>query len=345
MKIDRNPSAEEWDRYVKAHPQARVYHLHVWKGIIETSFGHPYHALCARDGGGRIRGILPLVFFRHFLFGRRLVSLPYVNYAGILADDLPAAHALAEAAIDLSRELRVRVCELRHLDMTLPEAWHVRTHKVTMWLDLAESPAAQWQGYRDKVRNQIRKAVRSGLTLQTEGESSLPEFYEIFARNMRDLGTPVYTRRFFEEILRRLPGHARLHLVRAGGMGGAAVAGAISLCYNETVEVPWAASLREARALCPNNLLYGGLIALSCHEGYRIFDFGRSTKGSGPWRFKKQWGTREIPCQWHTWVPEGEELPDLSPANPRFAPMISLWKRLPLAVTKVLGPPIVRHIP
>jgi FemAB-related protein (PEP-CTERM system-associated) len=211
-----------------------------------------------------------------------------------------------------------------------------------MLLPLASGIDAQWKQLNPKVRNQIRKAGKSGLTVQVGGKDLLPTFYAMFARNMRDLGTPVYGRVFFESILEVFPLHTRIFVVK---YRETPVAAGLSTIFRETMEVPWAGSLVEYRSMCPNMLLYWEAIQFGIQRRMKTFDFGRSTPGEGTYRFKAQWGAKAYPLVWEYWTKDGGPLPNISPTNAKFSLAIKLWKKLPLAVANLLGPTIVRAIP
>ncbi len=332
--------ASGWDDYVERHPTATNYHQLGWKSVIERGFGHKTHYLLARDGETLV-GLLPLVIMKSRLFGKFAVSMPFFNYGGMLADDEAIEEALLAAAKRTAIEEQSSHIELRH-QSTHGFGLQVRQHKVTMILDLAESVELQWKGLDAKVRNQVRKAEKSELSVETGGTDLLSDFYGVFCRNMRDLGTPVYGLSFFKEILRSFPSSTSIFVVR---LDGRPVAAGIASGFKETIEVPWASSLREYRNLCPNMLLYWSMISSSIDRGFRKFDFGRSTPGEGTHKFKEQWGAKSFPLAWEYWTGNAKDLPDLSPKNPKYERAIELWKRLPVAVANRLGPSIVRNIP
>lgn len=332
--------AANWDAYVAARADASGYHRMGWLRVAERAFGHAAYPLAA-FAGSRLAGVLPLVHIRSRLFGRFLVSLPFVNYGGLLADSPEASHALVEEADALMRGLGAGSIELRHVGKPRL-GLSAKSHKVTMLLDLPRDPDELWLGLRDKVRNQVRKAVKYGLVAAQGGAELLPSFYDVFAVNMRDLGTPVYSRRFFETIMDEFPGETRIVVVRDGA---AVVAAAFCYAHGSVFEVPWASSLRSHRQSCPNNLLYWECLGTACREGFSVFDFGRSSPESGPWRFKLQWGAREVPLSWEYLLADGAPLPDLNPANARFGLAIRVWRHLPVGLTRLLGPHIVRSIP
>jgi FemAB-related protein (PEP-CTERM system-associated) len=328
--------AAEWDAFVAGRSWAG-YHDWRWRGVFERAFGHRSIYLAARRGGN-IEGVLPLVFMQSAIFGRALHSLPFLNYGGISANSSETARALLDAAIDLARELRCRHLELRHTARQF-ENLPCRQHKVTMLLQLKEG---MWERIDRKVRNQIRKAEKSALTSERGGAELARDFYSVFSRNMRDLGTPVYSRRFFDEVLTTFPERTRVHVVR---LDGHPIAAALTYRTGERVEVPWASSLREHNSRCPNHLLYWGVIEAALAGGSEILDFGRSSPHEGTYRFKEQWGAEPTALHWEYYLADGDTLPDMSPKNPKFHAAVAIWKRSPLWLANAVGPHIVRLIP
>jgi serine/alanine adding enzyme len=340
IEITTNVQPAHWDAFVASCATATGYHGWRWRQVFENAFGHEAVYLAAVQRG-EIVGILPLVIFRSALFGRFAVSLPFVNYGGVCARDPAVAALLVEQAGTIAADARLAHVELRHTDRQLP-ALQARQHKVGMRLNLAPAAEDAWNAFDRKVRNQIRKAEKSGLVVRAGDGGLLRRFYDVFARNMRDLGTPVYSIRFFEEVLAAFPETSRVFLVE---QGDTPIGGAIALIHGDTLEVPWASSLREHRSLCPNNLLYWQIIQYAIEKGLSTFDFGRSTPNEGTFEFKKQWGARPFPLYWEYVLVGDAALPDMSPANPRFRAAVATWKRLPITVTNWAGPHIVRSIP
>jgi FemAB-related protein (PEP-CTERM system-associated) len=332
--------AGRWDDFVHSRDDATGYHLWSWQTIFRGALGHRCHYLIAARGE-EVVGVLPLVEIRSLLFGRALSSLPYVNYGGVLAADAESARLLFETAAGLARDRGLSYVLLRHRQGQFPQQ-PSRTHKVTMLLPLESSRDAMWDALDRKVRNQIRKAEKSNLLFSSGGIELVDEFYAVFARNMRDLGTPVYGRRLFEAILTQFPDQAKLHLVR---LDGQVVAGALSYGYRDWIEVPSASSLREHRALCPNHLLYWSIISQAITDGRRVFDFGRSTPGDGTYHFKEQWRARAEELRWEYWLKDGVELPSDDRHSAKFSAVIGAWKRLPVPLATLVGPAIARFVP
>lgn len=331
---------EEWDRYVDGRVDASVYHRAAWAGVIERSFRHQTKYLAA-VAGGHIVGVLPLVLFKTPLFGRFATSMPFVNYGGIVADSGEAAEALLTAAIEEARTANASYVELRHTRRMFPRL-PAQTHKVEMLLPLQATVDDQWRVLDRKLRNQVRKAEKSGLTVRSGGVELLESFYDVLARNMRDLGSPVHSKRFFESVLTTFHDRSRVLSVSSGPMP---IAASLVLWHGKEIEVPWASAIRSYNPLCPNVLLYWEMLKLAVERGFARFDFGRSTPHEGTYQFKEQWGAEPHQLYWEYWLSEGAQLPDRSPKNPKFGAAISTWQRLPVAVTRVLGPHIVRNIP
>lgn len=312
-----------------------------WLPVLEHGLGHTPYVLEAVDGE-RTLGWLPLAFVQSFLFGRYLVSLPYLNSNGVQAEDEATQRLLVDRAVQLADELRVRHLELRQEQAIEHPALTGRlTSKVHMRLALPDFPGPLWEKFPAKVRNQVRKGEKSGLSLAWGGAELLDEFYTVFSRNMRDLGTPVYGRALFAAILRQFAGSAELCVVRAGATPAAA---ALLLHGKGVTEVPSASSLREFNSTCANMFMYWNLLDRAIQRGQAVFDFGRSTVEGNTYRFKKQWGAVAEPAVWQYYSRDGAA-GDLRPDNPRYQRLIRIWQRLPVRLTRWLGPAIVRGIP
>jgi serine/alanine adding enzyme len=330
-----------WDAYVASHQDSTNYHQYGWRKVVEKSFGHKTYYLTAKNSGDDICGILPLVHMKSRLFGSFLVSLPFFNYGGLLCNGENYVEALLNNARSILEELCAAHVELRHMN-NHQNGLATKEHKVTMILELKKDEEAQWKSLDAKVRNQVRKAEKSGLYAVTGQLELLDGFYEVFCRNMRDLGTPVYGKNFFRNILETFPDTSRIISIM---LDGKTVASGLLTWFRDTLEVPWASSIRDYREMCPNNLLYWEAIRFAIRNGSRRFDFGRSTPDEGTYRFKKQWGALPYPLHWQYLLREGEDLPELNTKNPKFELAIKVWQRLPLMVTNLLGPRIVQNIP
>jgi len=340
LTVSDRIDAEEWDQYVESHPEGTIDHLWRWRDLFSRVFGHQSTYLVARRDGA-VAGLLPLVHFRSRLFGRFLVSVPFLNYGGVLASDAAAADALMAEARDVAHGFGASHVELRNTSRQF-DGLPCRAHKLKLTRTLPSTPEALWSAVDRKVRNQVRKAQKDGLTAQTGHSELIADFYSVFSRNMRDLGTPVYPKTLFTETARLFSKGFHLYIVR---LGRVPVAAAIALRFKDTIIVPWASSLREHRQHCPNMLLYWTMLEHASQLGISTFDFGRSTRGAGTHQFKLQWGATETPLHWEYLLLTKSAVPDHGPTNAKFAAAIAVWQRLPLWVTEAFGPAIVRNIP
>lgn len=334
-------TAAAWEDYVERHPRASIYHRAGWSGLIGDLFGHETHYWLARDCAGGVVGVLPLVRLRSRLFGDYLVSMPYFNYGGALGDSPVVEAGLMQAAAERAAELGIRHIEFRDTFSRGP-GWPSRDDKVAMELALPKDPAELWKSIGSKLRAQIRRPQKAGAEAILGGAELVDEFYEVFSRNMRDLGTPVYPRGFFRAIAEAYPEQVRVVVVRYQGLPAAA---GFLIGEGDRLEIPWASSLREHNRLAVNMLLYWHALESGIEAGYRVFDFGRSSVDAGTYRFKKQWGAQPSQLHWHYWLGDGGQLPNLTPNNPKYRLAVRAWQRLPLPVANWLGPRIVKNLP
>jgi FemAB-related protein (PEP-CTERM system-associated) len=312
-----------------------------WLTVLQAALGHDVYAVEA-TAEGKPCGFLPLAFVSSLFFGRFLVSLPYLNTNGVVAASPDVQTRLISRAVLLADELGARYLELRHeRPVDHPDLNAHFGNKVHMRLALAGTSDRLWKGFDPKVRNQVRKGEKPGFDVRWGGVELLAGFHDVLCRNMRDLGTPVYGQSLFAEILTTFPRDAEICLV---GDGGRAVAAALLLHGKGITEVPTASSLKEYNPSCVNMLMYWHLLQRSVERGQTVFDFGRSTADGPTFRFKKQWGAEPHPATWQYHVREGT-VGDMRPDNPRYQRAIRLWQRLPLGVTRLIGPVIVRGIP
>jgi serine/alanine adding enzyme len=312
-----------------------------WPAILAEGLRHENFILCAKDNS-RLVGYLPLALVSSRLFGRFLVSLPYLNSGGVIAENETIATLLIDRAVQLADELDVRYLELRHERRYEHQALtHEVTSKAHMRLSLPDSSDVLWNQLKAKVRNQVRKGREHDLTVRWGGEELLASFYDVFSRNMRDLGTPVYGRSLFQAIVRGLSEQAELCVVCHGKR---AIAGALLVHGQGITEVPSASSLRQYSATNANMLMYWHLLERTIERGQHTFDFGRSTVDSNTFRFKKQWGAEPHPAVWQYYVRRGT-VGDMRPESSRYRHFIRVWQHLPVGITRLVGPTIVRGIP
>jgi serine/alanine adding enzyme len=332
--------ARNWEAFAATLTPPTHYHRWGWRQVIQDAFDWPTYYFMAEEEG-RIVGILPLVWQKSRLFGSFLTSLPFLSGGGAAVTSQSAEERLVQEAIALARELKASHVEFRYRrkpPLDLP----TRTNKVAVVHSVEPDAERMLAGLPHKVRSDVRKTLRSGMTEVFGGEELLADFYRIFAINMRDLGTPVYGRGFFRAMLRVFPADCFVCLVRHQGRP---IAGSFLMGYRDTLEAGWSSSLYEYLALKPNMFLYWKIFCFAGERGYRTFDFGRSSVGSGTHRFKMQWGSEEIPLYWAFWTPDNRAIPDLNPQNARYRLAIAVWKHLPVGLATMLGPRVVRCLP
>ena len=343
---------ERWDRYVGEHVEALAYHRFAWKKAMERAYRvHSPYLIAERRG--RTCGVLPLGYVKPPILRGTLVSLPYCDVGGVLADDDDVETALVGEAVMLARELGARGVELRRSgsrpsggEPKPPEAQEA-VPKVRMVLELPESSDALMAGFKSKHRSQVRKPEKDGLSCRLGGPELVRDFYGIFAENMRDLGSPVHSRLWIESVVESYGDDTRVGVVRLPD--GTPAAAGLVLMNRRTVSIPWASSLRRFNALNPNMLLYWTFLAFAADRGFERFDFGRSTPGEGTYRFKEQWGARPEPLRWD--MLEGGAVtsvwkPSSRPGPPGVARRVgeSVIQRLPVALATSLGSACRRYL-
>jgi len=374
-----------WDAYVHTHPKATLYHLSGWRNVIRKTYGHKSYYLMATSSyqrseiGGQksaphlscselsadshqqdcvsnpIVGILPMFHLKHFVFGNNLVSMPFFDFAGILADSPEVEAALLHEAINLSEDLNADTIELRQThslscldDRDFALSFELRamsssvlTHKVRMLLELPESSDSLMSSFRSKLRSQIRKPEKEGLRAKIGASDLLDDFYAVFLVNMRDLGSPVHSRRLLSSVLAEFKESARVIIVY---LESEPVACGMAIGFKDILMNPWASALRRFGRLSPNMLLYWAMLEYACDNGYSLFDFGRSTPGEGTYRFKEQWGAKPRPLHWIYLSSNEKSLPSGEDEKSRFDIAIQYWQKLPVPVTRIFGPMIRKHI-
>ncbi|MFT6905433.1 MAG: serine/alanine adding enzyme [Oleiphilaceae bacterium] len=330
---------QQWTRYVEQHPNATIYHSLTIKKVIEQTFNHKTLYLMAVDKNDEVRGVLPLTQLKSRLFGDLYCAVPFFNYGGVLADNDSIEtqlinHAWLTASTYGSQHIEYRQT---HKLSDLP----CRDDKVSMILELPEHKECLWQNLGSKLRAQINKAAAHTHQVKIGKLELVDDFYQVFAQRMRDLGTPVYSKKLFINMLKQ---NASASIVVIYVKNRAASAGFI-LGWRNTLEIPWASSIKDANNQDNNMLLYWHILQFAIEQKYECFDFGRSSKDASTYKFKKQWGAKEYPLYWHYSLNEQDEIPSITTHNPKYQLAITIWKILPIWLTKIIGPHIVKYIP
>ncbi len=339
LKVVEDIDDDKWDEYVNNHPNSTIYHTSSIRNVISKSFSHKCYYLSAVDQDQNIHGVLPLVELKSRIFGHFLASVPFFNYGGILSSSEEASALLMDKASKLAVTTGVQHIEYRHCykNENLP----TRSDKVTMLLNLPDSKEQLWSKLGTKVRAQIKKSEKNSLETKIGRDELVNDFYKVFSINMRDLGTPVYSKQLFINML-RLISSSKLCVIYKNQKP---VSAGFLVGWKNTMEIPWASTLKSANKYDANMKLYWEILKHTQQNGYKIFDFGRSSKNANTYKFKKQWGAKPYPLYWHYWLPEDQNLPEINPNNPKFKLLITVWKKLPILIANRLGPNIVKFAP
>jgi len=328
----------QWDEFVARAEGSSFCHLAGWRDILSDVLGAECLYWVASDRSGEWQGVLPLARVKSRIFGHFLVSLPFLNYGGPLGSSA-ARRRLAQEAVREAHRSRADLLELRtRFDggLDLP----VLARKVTVLLDLPAAPETLWNAFPPKLRSQVRRPMKEGLEARF-GADQRDAFYDVFARTMRDLGTPVLPRAWFERIAAAFP---ELVVFGAVYRGQEPLAAGCGFVWGEEFEITWAGARREESRLAPNMLLYWSFLEHVIRRGVQVFNFGRCTPGGGTHRFKQQWGGRDAPLPWCQHAAGGRAATP-SPDDPALSWGPLVWRRLPLAIANVLGPGLIRFLP
>lgn len=339
MHVERyEGSPNEWDAFAGGQAGFTHFHQYAWRGLIAQVYGHECVYLAARNAQGTLEAVLPLVRVKSMLFGHYLVSMPFLNYGGPLGS-AAGVRAVVDEAIALGKAGNVKLVELRSripLQIDLP----VSHRRITVRLDVGPTPDATFRRFDAKLRSQVRRPQKEGVSV-VFGTDQVEPFFHVFSGHMRDLGTPTQPKRLFSFIRATFPTDAWF---ACAYLRGQPVAAGCGFRFADQFELTWASSLREFNREAPNMLLYWSLMERGIIDGVRRFDFGRCTPGSGTHRFKMQWGGREEPLWWYG-LSKSENVTTPSPTQTAYRWGPRLWRHLPKAVANALGPSIVRYLP
>ncbi|MBZ4646270.1 MAG: FemAB superfamily protein [Clostridia bacterium] len=341
MEIRKLKDNEEqiWDEYVLKSKSSTFYHLIGWKNVVEKTYGHEPFYLIAEEKG-EIMGILPLFLLKSRNFGRKLVSVPFAPYGGVCAENSEIENALIENVKTLAKGKNTDYLELRSLD---DKRENVETNDAywTLILKLERDPELLWNRFDRKLRNAVRKGMKSNLSVEI-GKDSCTDFYTIYSKNMRDLGAPVHSNTFFRNLLLEFPEQTNIATV---SYEEKIIASIFLLYFKDTIISGWAASDRSFLNFNPNNILYWNTIKTACEEGYTYFDFGRSIMDSGTYHFKKSWGVEPKQMHYQYCLYNINKIPDTTQANRKRKMFARVYKQLPLTITNIIGPKLRRNFP
>lgn len=331
----------KWDNYVNNSPCGTFYHLTGWKNVIEKTFGFKPFYMLALDDKERVRGVLPLFLMRDILKRKYLVSNPSSNYSGVCSSNHGVTVRFLNRAKEIASEYGVQYVEFRHYGN---EVFHLpsKVDFVTMVLNMKSGEDGVWKNFlKSTTRNRIRKACRNNLTVDF-GKEYLDDFYRVLSTNMRDLGTPIYPKEFFGNILNELDNISDLIVVKYQGN---VIGSMLCIYFNNVFCDPWVSTLRQYSGLCPGDFLYWEAIKYSLQKGAVYFDFGRSTVNSGTFNFKKKWGAVPVQLYYQYLFHKTQKIPEVSADGNKYRIAINLWKKLPLVVANTLGPRLIKYLP
>jgi FemAB-related protein (PEP-CTERM system-associated) len=374
-----------WDKYVDGHPAANAYQFFAWQVIINNAYGFKPYALAAFADNinhshgtpeGSLVGLLPLIQMRSPFIGNRIVSMPYFDHGGVIAENAEAEKQLIEAAIRLGQKTGAKRIELRQLKrlstlendegqhenqtihgknllptdkpvnrQIISAKWTLKSHKVRMILSLPENSDSLMKSFKSKLRSQIKRPIKAGLLASVGGAELLDDFYSVFSTNMRDLGSPVHSSALPYNVLRHFGKNSRIVLVYKKKTP---IAASLMVGLNSVMINPWSSALRQYSKDSPNMLLYWTMLSYAADHGYRHFDFGRSTPDEGTYRFKAQWGAKPHPMYWYTIHLDKSKPPNHveneTSISKKRAMAVQLWQKLPVPITRIIGPSIRKHI-
>lgn len=347
IKLYAPVDASRWDAFVSSQPTSSICHTTGWQRVIEQTWKHQQHSLYA-ERDGEISGVLPMFHIKGW-FGSMLLSTPNGVYGGAVANDTASHLALIDAAKSLAIETQVDYLELRDAGLNNLAPFSLPRHEfieqnlyVSFARTITDDDEELMKSFPRDVRRMIRQGEKQGLASSLGRAELLDEFYELYAASVRRLGTPVFPKKMFAEFLREFPDRSDILVIRDGLR---AVAAVMSFYFKDTVMPYYSGSKPEFYHAGVNNFMYRELMRLAADRGFKRFDFGRSKLGTGACEFKRGWRMNERSLPYKFFLVRAKKMPNLNPANPKFNMMIETWKHLPLWLTKLIGPKIVRNFP
>lgn len=347
MKITKaTPTNQpEWDSFVQNNPNASPYHLFAWGAAITEAYGHKPYYLMARQNG-KLLGILPLIHLKLPFMINQLVALPFCDVGNCLTTENTVQEKLMEEALKLTNHLKSKNIQLRGQlendnNLAIPFT-KIEHSKVRMLLDLPETSEVLLKSFKSKLRSQVRKAEKNGVHFRWTGKDGVDSFYSVFCSNMRDLGSPVHSKKLFQAIMERFGENSRIGLAE---FDGKCIGAGLILSTNTQTSIPWASTLRQYNQLAPNMLIYWNCLKYASDNSKNVFDFGRSTEHEGTFRFKKQWGAKPVPLSWysfptHTLPPHQVNQKKISGREK----MADIWKTIPVPIANLVGPKLRKYI-
>lgn len=319
---------------------ASLFHRPAWLLAVERATGQRATGFIIEQLGV-VRGWLPITEVRSFLFGKALVSSGFGVGGGICAETPEAFEKLAEAAQIYAWKNGFGSVELRGGDV--PQGWQTVSGKHSGFeRSLAADDEAELLAIPRKSRAEVRKGLKNGLEVKTgRSAQDLAAHYAAYSESVRNLGTPVFPKAVFREMLAAFPEESDILTIARDGKPLASV---LSFYHDGAVLPFWGGGRFAARGARANELLYYELMRHARARGMKRFDFGRSKTGSGPAKFKKNWGFEPEPITYSVWTTPGAKGRDVDPTSATYSRKIELWKKLPLPLANTVGPFIARGL-
>lgn len=329
---------DAWNAFVRQQPEGTFFHLAEWQYVLKQAFGHRAHYLLAVANSGEVIGVLPLAQVQSMLFGNALVSTPFCVYGGIVASTDAARVALAAAACDLARKLGVDYLEMRNRKRSHPD-WPCKELYVTFRREIDADSEKNMLAIPRKQRAMVRKGIKEEL--RGVIDTSVDRHYDIYSESLRNLGTPVFSKRY-TQVLKDVFGDACEIITIL--KGERAVASVLNFYFRDEVLPYYGGGTSEARAVAGNDYMYWDVMERARERGCRVFDYGRSKKGTGAYDFKTHWGFEPEQLYYEYFLVRQKEMPNLSPTNPKYGKAIELWRKLPLQLTQMIGPVVAKYL-
>ncbi len=329
---------ERWDQYVKEAPAATFFHQAGWKQVLQEAFGHTTFFLFAEEEGA-IVGVLPLAQVKSLLFGNSLASLPFCVYGGIVADSTVAEQALRQKACELADELKVDALELRNREPSDVD-WPIKDLYYTFRKSIDPDEERNLKAIPNRQRAMVRKGIKEGLS--SEWDEATDRLYRVYSESVKNLGTPVFSSKYLKTLQRVFGDELSVLMIKHEGID---VAGVLNFYFRDEVIPYYGGSIAAARSIKGvNHFMYWELMRRSGDQGYRVFDFGRSKAGTGPFSFKKNFGFEPQPLPYEYYLVGSEAMPDVNPLNPKYRLMVNVWSKLPLPIANLIGPSLAKSL-
>ena len=347
LKITAATDADQsaWDSFVHSHPLASPYHLFAWGYAITQAYGHKCYYLIAKENE-KVVGVLPMVHLKFSFLLNELVALPFCDVGNCLATTANVESKILSEARKCGQQLKTKNIQLRgqlHNDSAFDTSFSMmESDKVRMLLDLPDSSETLLKSFKSKLRSQVRKSEKNGVSFRWTGRDGVDSFYSVFCNNMRDLGSPVHSKHLFQSIMEQYGDNAQIGLAEYEGQ---CIGAGLILSTKEQTSIPWASTLRRYNRLAPNMLLYWNCMKYAADNNKKVFDFGRSTENEGTFRFKKQWGAQPVPLPWYLSPSKTKNVvKENKTQRPGREKIAEIWKKMPVPMANFVGPQLRKYI-